>query len=116
RSYEVVGVMPPDFRFPRTAQMWAPFAIDSSSRSASARGNLFVNAVARTRPGITRERLAQALGIESRRWEEVYKQDAKFRHTLFPTPFVEWMAGELRHVLLVLMGAVVLVLLIACAN
>jgi putative ABC transport system permease protein len=116
RSYEVIGVMPREFRYPRVAQMWAPFTLDSSSTAISARGSLFVNAIARVRPGITREQLAQALVAESRRWEELYEQDQRFRHTLFPTPFVEWLAGELRRVLLVLLGAVVLVLLIACAN
>jgi putative ABC transport system permease protein len=111
-SHEVVGVMPPDFRYPRQVQVWTPFRFTESPQM---RGRLIMTAVGRLRPGVTEEQLATRLQAEANRWNEEYHAGGSGK-VLSSTPFVEFLAGPLRRVLLVLMGAVAFVLLIAAAN
>jgi putative ABC transport system permease protein len=118
--FEVVGVLPSNFRYPRTGQLWMPYPIDDQVRQR--RGTLNITTVARLRPGVTWERLEAGLSDEARRWRERFGASGASRGAaqsgaaLVPIPFVEFVAGQLRLVLLVLLGAVSFVLLIACAN
>ena len=121
--FEIVGVLPRDFQHPRGTDIYQPLEMDEDLRSPAGRTRLMMTFVGRMKPGITRERLASVLDAEAAEWRG---GDARSRasHTgtdalanrLVPTPFVDFLAGKLRPVLTVLMGAVVLVLLIACAN
>jgi putative ABC transport system permease protein len=115
-AHEVVGVMPPDFRYPREVQVWTPFAFTERWQTPQARNSLFMTTVARLRPGVSDEQLAGQLGTEAARWTEEHSPGAQFGKELHSTRFVEYLAGPLRLVLLVLMGAVVFVLMIAAAN
>jgi putative ABC transport system permease protein len=112
RSYEVVGVMPPTFRYPRSAQLWTPFAYDSIWKTPERRGTWNMTTLARVRAGVSNAQLKTGLSAEAQRWGG----GAASSHRLFTVPFVDFVAGQLRRVLLVLMGAVLLVLLIAVAN
>ncbi|HLV27191.1 MAG TPA: ABC transporter permease [Gemmatimonadales bacterium] len=114
-SYEVVGVMGPEFGYPRTAELWVPQLMDEGMRSASARNRLFMTPVLRVRPGVTDGQLAAGLDEQSRRWREELSLGGGGL-VLRSTSLVDYLAGNLRPVLLLLTGAVGLVLLIACAN
>jgi predicted permease len=116
QPYEVIGVLAPEFRVPRTAQLFVPFVMNATVRSPERRMSLGITAVGRLRDGLTMEGAASALRDEARRWHERNGYDPKGRHTLTVQSYAAWAAGQLRPVLLVLMGAVTLVLLIACAN
>jgi putative ABC transport system permease protein len=110
----VIGVLPPEFRFPRTAQIYTPMAL--RPQLFNGRGSLYMNFVARLAPGISHETVAARLRDQAAQWVRAGMYDPKYRYTLSTEPLIESLAGQLRPVLLVLMGAVVLVLLIACAN
>ena len=112
-SYEVVGVMPPAMRFPRGVQIWVPLAL--TQEDLQNRGRMMMTAVVRTRPGVGEAQLATHLAAEARRWNEEYHGGSDVK-ALESTPFVEYIAGPLRTVLLVLLGAVAFVLLLAAAN
>jgi len=111
--HEVVGVMPPGMRFPRGAQIWVPLALTPEERQN--RGRLIMTTVVRTRPGVGEAQLATHLAAEARRWNDEYHGGGELK-ALTSTPFVEHLAGPLRTVLLVLLGAVGFVLLLAAAN
>jgi predicted permease len=112
--FEVIGVMAADAGFPRSADIWVPLMMNTARRTDPAeRGRLYVNAVLRVRPGTTGEELKAALDREAVRIQREYQRSTT---DFTVTPFVSFLAGELRPVLLVLLGAVGLVLLIACAN
>jgi putative ABC transport system permease protein len=118
RKYEVIGVAPPAFRYPFGTQAYTPFIFTPRVRSPDHRHSLYMTFVGRLAAGVTHEALPSALRAELGRWNarlgaQSYLPD---RFELVSTPFVESIAGELRAILLVLMGAVSLVLLIACAN
>jgi hypothetical protein len=76
--------------------------------------------IARVRPGLTPERLQAGLAEQGARWRERFRgaggSQAASGVVLRATPFAEYLAGELRPVTRVLLGAVALVLLVACAN
>jgi putative ABC transport system permease protein len=107
---EVVGVLPRDFQYPRSAQIYQPFNLTPQARQR--RGTLIMIALARLRAGVTHAQLAGQLEAEAARWNEQFKGSK----VLYAVPLAEYHAGRLRVVLFVLMGAVVFVLLIACAN
>ena len=116
QPYTVVGVLPPEFRYPRAAQLYTPYRIDSTF--AQARGTLAMTAVLRLRDGVTVEQARAALAGEARAWRARHPQASygRWDHALRLVPFTTFDAGQLRPVLLVLLGAVALLLLVACAN
>jgi putative ABC transport system permease protein len=113
--YEVIGVLPPEFRFPRTAQFFTPLVL-TPNVTQNQRHSLYARMVARLRPDVSLEQLQAPLKTEVRSWAERYGGYDAEKFILRPVPFVEYVSGELRSILLVLIGAVSLVLLIACAN
>jgi len=119
-SYQVVGVMRPDFDWPNGTELWTPIALPSDryfDRNYRFNENLF--GVARLRPGVSLEqanaflrlRTAQEIAAEG---PTGYAQSGGWG--MFATPLVEFVAGNLRKPLVILLAAVATVLLIACAN
>jgi putative ABC transport system permease protein len=113
RPFTVVGVMPESFRFPDWATVWVPVAWSNQERAI--RGNHNYLVIARLKPGIDVNAAKAELGAISTRLEQQYPEDDKgWGATLIPLR--EQLVGDVRTALLVLFGAVVFVLLIACAN
>jgi predicted permease len=110
RTFEVVGVMPRSFAYPRTADLWVPFQYDSIWKTR--RGTWIMSPIARVRIGVADAQLRAGLKAEAERWGG----GSGSAHRLFTVRFVDYIAGQLERVLIVLMGAVVLLLLIGCAN
>jgi len=112
-TYNVIGVMPPNFKFPSWAQLWVPLAWTNEKRAV--RGNHNYLVIGRLKPGVD-SRAAQAeLSAISSRLEQLYPEDDKgWGATILPLR--EQLVGDVRPALLVLLGAVAFVLLIACAN
>jgi predicted permease len=113
RPYSVVGVMPETFRLPDWAQVWVPLAWSNEERAV--RGNHNYMVIARLKPGVDIHQAQAELSSISNRLEQQYPEDDKgWGATL--VPLREQLVGDVRPALLVLFGAVVFVLLIACAN
>jgi putative ABC transport system permease protein len=110
---EVVGVMPPAFRYPPKAQMWTP-VVPAIPDVVANRGVYWAIVVGRLAPGA---RVAQAQmeldGIAA----SIAKSfpDAAAEAAVV-TPLTDEFFGSARRALLVLLAAVLLVLLVACAN
>jgi putative ABC transport system permease protein len=118
QSYEVIGVLRPDFAFPRTALYWRPFVLDSVMlNQTESRGTLAASFTGRMRDGLTIDRLGVALRALAVQWHATYTSNySKGGHTLLAVSLVELQAGQLKPVVVTLFVAVTLVLLIACAN
>ncbi|HEY2854379.1 MAG TPA: ABC transporter permease [Gemmatimonadaceae bacterium] len=115
--YELIGVLPADFQYPRSAQLYTPFTLDPVWLTAQRRNSEFITVVARPRDRFSPEQLTSALAVEVSRWARLHGEQYVPTHfDLHTQPFVSYLSGDLRPVLLTLMGAVALVLLIACAN
>ena len=113
----IVGVMPAGFRdfwAPRT-ELWQPIAL-TAEQYADDPGNEWLRTVARTAPGAS---VQEAIDEYHRLGDEMkkdYPQNFGGDYTVAVTSLNEMAKGKLRPALLLLLGAVVLLLLIACAN
>ncbi len=94
-------------------QLWVPTAF--SSEEAKARGNHFLQVIARMRPGVELKKARAEMQTIAARLEQQYPED-NTRITSVVNPLHEELVGDIRPALLVLLGAVGFVLLIACAN
>jgi putative ABC transport system permease protein len=120
--YTVVGVMPPDFSPDDYGELWLPspwgvpthpLVPDKDPRQFRDRNYLEV--WARLKPGVTMRQARADLDVIGRRLENQYPNSNDQVGVSF-LPLHEYVVGDIRPVLLVLLGAVVMVLLIACAN
>ena len=119
-SYQVIGVMRPEFDWPNGAELWSPLGLPSSryfDRTYRFNENLF--AVARLRPGISVQQANAYLQLKSAQeiaaeGKTSYGQSAGWG--MFCMALIDFVSGPLRQPLLILLGAVATVLLIACAN
>ncbi len=112
-AYTVVGVLPANFRMSAHSELWLPRVF--SERERSGRGSHFINVMGRLRPGVTAEQAQQEMTAIAAQLATQYP-DTNRDWGAVVTLFYEMIVGEVRPALLLLMGAVGLVLLIACAN
>ena len=121
-TYTIVGVMPPHFRFPievEPVEMWTNFARDTENFGigaiSSERGNRYLNAIGRLRPGVTPAQAARDLAGIAVQLEQQYPRDNQ-GFSVIVTPLLERLTGKVRRSLWVIFTAVGFVLMIACAN
>ncbi len=119
RPFRVVGVMPKRFTFPSKSDLWIPLSVPTTSRTFDAfRSFLPSRTVARLAPGATAAAAQLRLRAEFTRYgvsEEKAKQYG-MDLTELAKPLQGTLVKNRRSALLILLGATVLVLLIACAN
>ena len=116
KPYMVIGVMPSSFRFPEqlgpeiTNAVWLP--LQPTTEMLKDRGYNFIEILGKLRPGV---RVAEA----QKEMDAVVARMQKAGGgvpALHATPYQEMLTGPVRPVLYALLAALVLVLLIACAN
>lgn len=113
----VIGVMPDGFYFPSPeSEAWVPLDLDPASSEYQDNGWLVLTA--RIRAGVTPEQvdddLARVAGVLGERWD--YPEAWDKTRDPYVVPSREYLLGDVRAPLLLLLGAVGLVLLMACAN
>lgn len=111
--YTVAGVMPPEFFFPdQSVQLWLPL---KRAMMPMERSGMSVHAVARLKPGVTLTRAQSDVDVIVRRLASTYPAtDRSLSIGLFPA--FDVIVGNYRAGFWVLLGAVGLLFLIACAN
>jgi predicted permease len=118
--YEVVGVMGAEFGWPNQAEVWTPLALNPARlHDQNYRYNEYLFVVSRMKPSVSIDQVNQYLAMKARENanSEGEHSYAKVSHwNMFSMPLLDYVAGDLRKPLAVLLGAVMLVLLIACAN
>ena len=108
----VVGVVPHELGEMVHADLWLPTGINPNNPE---RQNHNYGIVARLKPGVTVAQARAEMIVIARRLERAYPAtNTGWGITLFP--MAEMFTGRIRPVLLILLGAVGLLLLIACAN
>ncbi|MGH9629452.1 MAG: ABC transporter permease, partial [Bryobacteraceae bacterium] len=120
KTYRVAGVMQPDFRWPAQADIWIPLGLAPDEMAEGNRFNESYFAAARLRPGLTIERANAAAQVLSDRVRNngtrggSYAKDSLWG--MFCVPITDFIAGDSKTPMLILLGAVGMVLLIVCAN
>ncbi len=113
-NFLVAGVMPASFDLTTDSEeLWTPIAFTPAQRVLHDEHHL--NVYGRLKPGGSREQLRNELESVAIRLRHDFPQDCPTL-TYATKPFTEDFVGDYRARLLVLLGAVAVVLLIACAN
>jgi putative ABC transport system permease protein len=116
KSYTVIGVMPETFFFPSRGEMWVPVGQLSDQPSWKERGNHpGLYGVGRLKPGVSFEQAEADLNTLAANLEKQYPDTNAGNRVRF-RPLLEIFVSDARRALWVIFAAVVLVLLIACAN
>jgi putative ABC transport system permease protein len=134
QSYTVVGILPARFQYPEPFQLWIPLALGETSAALGGYGEgmVLLKAIARLKPGVTFQQAQAELQIIAQRIEpggttatpgsnprprgEGGEGRGRDDSVLTLVGLHEQVVGDVKGALLVLLGAVALVLLIACAN
>ena len=128
RAFTVVGIMPASFEFPlplfnitgaqfgEQADIWQPLGF--TDKEMKQRGSRSYGVIGRLAPGVSPQQAQAELetvvaGMRAR-FKDNYPQTDSFGATIYPLK--EQVIGGMKPLLLILLGAVALVLLIACAN
>jgi putative ABC transport system permease protein len=113
-NYTVLGVMPANFEFPQSADLWTPLQlkIDPADHAND------YSVMGRLKPGVSPGQAAEDMHLVGLRFGEEFGRGIMMGkdEDVGVINFHSWVVGNIRPTLLVLMGAVGFVLLIACAN
>ena len=124
RPYEVIGVLPPDFRFPKLAslyamtiaearpQIWKPFAVKDDELEAM--GDFNYACIVSLKPGVSLAQAAAELGAAQKTISDTVGEHIELLASL--VPLQDQITGRSRTGLHLLLGAVGVVLLIGCVN
>ena len=112
RPLTVIGVMPPGFEYPEQTQIWVNSAVNLSQEP---RDNRAWSAIARLKPNVDlKQAQTRVSGINARLDKQFHETNKGWDVSLWTLH--ERLVREVKPSLLALLGAVGLVLLIACAN
>ena len=113
-TYTVIGVLPESFQFAmRPADLWLPY--QPTQNQLTRRFMHGTNLIARLKPGVGQNQAQSELGLITARIADQFKE-SHTGTTLKLIPLQEQVVGQVKPILMLLLAAVGLVLLIACAN
>ena len=134
QSYTIVGILPARFQYPEPFELWTPLALGETGGNFASYGEgmWLLKAIARLKPGVTLQQAQAELQIIAERIQpggptatargeggeagEGGEGEGRGAGVLTLVGLHELVVGDVKGALLVLLGAVALVLLIACAN
>lgn len=111
--YTVLGVMPRGFNYPTSVDVWMPIGMAPADFDDFK--HTYVRILGLLKPGVTTAQAQTAVNAVEAQLAASHSDTDSGNHVVV-VPLREQLTGDIRKPLLILMGAVVLVLLIACAN
>jgi putative ABC transport system permease protein len=115
-SRTLVGIMPPRFRW-GWAEIWVPFPLDRGQIAADPElARQYVWCVGRLRPGVSLRAAEANLDVVAHQLAKIHPDDYPKRFTVTATRLTDRVVGPFKSLIYPLLGAVLLLLLIACAN
>jgi putative ABC transport system permease protein len=115
RAVTIVGVASADLNFPSAAQFWQPLVFSPRDLAPESRGAQWVQVLGRLRIDVLPQHATTALATIGRSLAREFPQTEN-DVTVLAIPLHERIVGDMRPTLFALLGAVTLVLLLACAN
>lgn len=125
QSYTVVGVMPAGFVFPLDTEppdLWRPLAADAETTDpkdkpmTSQRGAHFLHVVARLKPGVSVDQGGEEINVIAAALAKEYPDTNKKHPSALVKGELEYLVGDTKPALIVLLLTVLAILLIACVN
>lgn len=111
-TYTVIGIMPPNFEFLRPQDVFLPLRTDPASKNE---GHNY-NVIGRLKDGVTTDQAYSELKVLFDAFRAAHPNSVKENETFGLLSWRSSITGSIKDLLWVLLGAVALVLLIACAN
>lgn len=108
----VIGIQPESGSYPRNAALWTLFQFDRASRAPEN----FFKVIGRLRPGVPPAQAQERLSLATAQLRRESPDAAAEGEGVGVRPLQQAIYGDMRPALLMLLGAVGLVLLIACVN
>ena len=120
-SYEVIGIMPVEFQYPvgatRPTDLWVPYVVPANERIRNPKTfSIYLSTIARLKPGVSiqqaqaqMDQIAAALQKAHPEWNKDGQIGVRPLHD-------HLVGARIKSWMLMLLGAVAIVLLIACAN
>ncbi|PZR73157.1 MAG: hypothetical protein DLM73_11370 [Chthoniobacterales bacterium] len=112
KQVTIIGVMPKGWRFPEICDIWMPLQMNEKDQP---RGNFFLDCIGKVKKGVSIEQARAELEAITARFA-VQHPDTNTGVGVHVTPFREEMVRNFKTLTLLVMGAVLFVHLIACAN
>ena len=112
-TYSIVGVLPAWFNFQRPTEVWTP--MDMTPKELGPRGSHSYRAIARLKPNVSVSQAQAELNSITKQAAKQHGDDEKYEGAIVVS-LTEQLTGSSRESLFILLGAVGLVLLVACAN
>jgi putative ABC transport system permease protein len=114
KPYTIVGIAPAGFRMDGEADIYTPLGQSTDPRMQN-RGAFFIHVLGRLQPNVTLAQAQTELSVTARQLAAQYPEDNQGRD-MVAHPLSQEVVGDVRSTLWLLLGAVSLVLLIACVN
>lgn len=111
-TYNVIGVMPPRFKFPETSVLWTPIV---SSDKLTDRADRSLSVIGRLQPGMNITQASESLTRLSEQFQQQYPESNK-DWGMRLVPLRDQLIGQVGDLLNIFLAAVFFMLLIACAN
>ncbi len=111
--YTIIGVLPAWFNFQRPTEIWTP--MDMTPKALGPRGTHSYCAIARLRPSVSVSQAQAELNSITKQAAKQHGDDEKYEGAIVVS-LTQQLTGSSRESLFILLGAVGLVLLVACAN
>lgn len=112
QQYTLIGIMPPRFAL-GADDLWTPYVLSRSDKEASRK---YVWLLAHMRPGVSLGDATSEMEIVMKRLARQYPKQFPQRFSISINTLTEDVVGQFRMMLMILMGAVSMLLLIACSN
>jgi len=117
--YRIIGVMGPNFLWPNPTDLWAPLGLKPEGYAINNIFNESYFVAARMQPGVKLSSATAFLNLITQQIRDDARTQGYPKASgwgMFAVPFAEFVYGDVRTPLFILLGAVGLVLLIACSN
>ena len=114
RAHSVIGVMPESFRFPDRGDLWLPLVVDAAL-VADAAGPTF-DVIGQLRDGVSRREAAAQMDVIARRVAERYPESNADMGIAVKSFAARFTGENASRTMIAMLGAVLLVLVVACVN
>jgi putative ABC transport system permease protein len=111
-TYRIVGVLPKGFWFPTSPDVLVPLQPSGTVSDTGYNTGM----VARLAPGVSPRQVQAEMPVVAESFQRAHPDITREYRGLSAMPFQEWLSGDVRLILLLLLGAAGFLLLIACCN
>jgi predicted permease len=117
RAATIIGVMPQNFKFPQAEQLWVPLYNEFPIKPREDPSGLGVQVIGRLKPGVSFDQVnAEFIGLARRIAKDNPKTNGQFTSASVQPLLNAFVGPQLRQTVYAMLGAVIVVLLIACVN